>query len=113
MQRSSDLYLESSDMLDDLQDKPYKFTSITNQHSTKNEQRIPRCIETNWFRLLLQEQEAQQVQQQKMQQLQRDMQQQHENFKAILRRDPGFVRGTDRQLMKSLSQMEAPANPFL
>jgi hypothetical protein len=113
MQHPSGLCLENSDMIDDLQDTKYIFISATNEHSTRNEQRTPRYIESDRSYLLLQEKQAQQVQQQELQQLRRDMQKEHEDFKELLRKDPGFLRGTDRPLMKSLSQMEPPRDPFL
>lgn len=100
-------------MTDDLQDTKYTFISAANEHSTRNEQRTPRYIESDRSYLLLQEQQAQQVQQQQLQQLRRDMQKEHEDFKELLRKNPGFLRGTDRPLMKSLSQMEPPTGPFL
>jgi len=111
MQHSSGLYHESSDTREHLQDTLYTFTSTINEHSTRNDQHTPRSIELESY-LLLQVQKAHQAQQQKMQQLRRDVQQQHGHIKELLHKDPGFVRGTDRQLMKSLSQMEAPAEPF-
>lgn len=113
MPQSRGLYHESSDTREHLQDTRYTFTSTINEHSTKNDQHTLRSIESDWSYLLLQAQKAQQVQQQKMQQLRRDVQQKHELIKELLHKDPGFVRGTDRQLTKSLSQMEAPAEPFL
>ena len=99
-------------MREHLQDTQYTLTSTINEHSTRNDQHTPRSIELESY-LLLQVQKAHQAQQQKMQQLRRDVQQQHEHIKELLHKDPGFVRGTDRQLMKSLSQMEAPTEPFL
>ncbi|GAB7329419.1 hypothetical protein MBLNU13_g01209t2 [Cladosporium sp. NU13] len=113
MKHSSGLYLENSDMIDGLQDKQYTFTSATNEHSTRNEQRTSRYIGSDWSYLLLQEQQAQQVQQQQKQQLRLDMQQEHEDFTELLHKDPGFLRGTDRPLMKSLLQTEALIDPFL
>lgn len=110
MQHSSGLYHESTDTRDHLQDTQYTFTSTINEHLTNNDQHTPRSIESDWSYLLLQAQKAQQVQ---LQQLRRDVQQKHEHIKGLLHKDPGFVRGTDRQLMKSLSQMEAPAEHFL
>ncbi|KAM0706598.1 hypothetical protein Q7P35_005925 [Cladosporium inversicolor] len=61
MQRSSSLHLENNDMLDDLEDEQYTFTSTASEHSTRNEQRTPRYIQSDWSFLLLQEQEAQQA----------------------------------------------------
>ena len=116
MQRSGDLKLESSGMLDDLEDAPYTFTSTINEQSTRNEQSTPRYIQSDWGIQLLQQQQAQQLQQQEAQQLQLDIQQAYDEFIEhfeLLHQDTGFLNGTDRNLMKSLSQWETPEDPVL
>jgi hypothetical protein len=100
-------------MLDDLENAPYKFTSTTNEHSTRNEQHIPRYTLSDWAIQLLLQQMAQHIQQQQKQQLQHQIQQAYNEFKELLHQEPGFISGTDRQLMKSLSDIDDPEDPLL
>jgi hypothetical protein len=112
MQHSSGLYLESSDILDDLEDEQYTFTSTTSEQSTRNEQCTPRYIQSASSALLLQEQQAQRALQLQKQQLRRDLQQAHSYLKEVLQQNPGFLYGTDRHLMRYLSDMDAPEDSF-
>jgi hypothetical protein len=50
-------------MLDELEDEQYTLTSTTSEHSTRNEQRTPRTVQSDWSLLLLQQQQAQAAQQ--------------------------------------------------
>lgn len=117
MQRSSGLHLEHNNMLDDLEDEQYTFTSTVSEHSTRNEQRTPRYIQSDWSILLLQEQEAQQLAQQALelqkQQLRLDLQQAHNVLMNVLHQNPYYLNGTDNHLMRYLSEMDAPEDFFL
>lgn len=125
MQHSSDLHLESSDMLDKPEYEQYTFTSATSKHLTRNEQRTTKSIQSRWSLLLLQEQQEQQEQQAQAaqaaqqalelenQQLRLQIQQAHNVLMGYLHQHPGFPYGADRLLMEHLSDLEAPNNPVL
>lgn len=119
MQHSNDLQIESGDMLYELEDVQYTFTSTTSEHSTRNEQRTPRFIQSKWSLLLLQEQQEQQAQaaqqalQLEKQQLRLQLQQAYNVLMGLLHQNPGYLYGTDRSLMEYLLDMEAPNNPVL
>jgi hypothetical protein len=114
MQRSSGFHLENSYELDDQEVMHYTFDTTTNEYPTTNVQRIPKNNQSNWTLQLLQEQQAQQMQQQVQQQQTRlEMQQDYASFTKELFKDPEFHYGTNRNLMRSLTEMQAPDDSYL
>lgn len=119
MQHSSDLHLESDDMTDELEDEQYTFTNNTSEQSASNDQNTPSTIQSDGSLQLLQQQPAQATQAAHQaleflkQQLRLQIQQGHNLLVRFLHQNPGFLYGTDRSLMKSLSEMVAPVGFFL
>lgn len=118
MEHSSDLHLESDDMTDELEDEQYTFTNTTSEQSASNDQHTPSTIQSD-SSLQLQQQQAQAAQatQQAIellkQQLRFQIQQGHNFLVGFLHQNPGFLYGTDRSLMESLSELVAPQGFFL
>jgi len=101
MQRASGLGLDHGDELDNQEVTHYAFDSTAKGHQTMNEQRTPMSIQSDQSLQLLQAQQAQQIQQQaQLQQTRLESQQDYATFTQELFRDPEFLHGTDRDLMR-------------